>query len=135
MTERPQHRPDKGKRLHYLKIVAAVYLVGFILSAGLTYIEVKTDCEDKYIAWVACVFIILGLLQGLFELPPKRTQAGTPQVVLTVIANASNIRLDVIERLHQQIAPKFFIAVIFILTGWALKLYLPVLLETYLCGI
>lgn len=123
----------KSMRLRYIKIVALVYLIGIGLSALLGYMEVQNRCQGQYLAWVPCVFIVLGLLQSLFELPLKRVKQGTPETILRSITETCDIRLEVIEKLHHVVLPKFLIALMFILTGWGLKIYLPLLLSTFFC--
>ncbi|MDC0002844.1 hypothetical protein OAE19_00450 [Porticoccaceae bacterium] len=133
MTESPN--PVKSRRVHYLKMVALVYIIGLCLTVALAYGETVYLCQGHYIVWVPCIFIILGLLQSLFELPTKKIKVGTPAIVLKAIAGASGICLTTLVRLRQVIAPKFIIAMSFVLTGWWLKIYLPTLLERYFCAI
>lgn len=133
MTESPTL--PKSRRLHYLKMVSLVYLMGLLLTTALAYGEVANLCQGHYIVWIPCIFIILGLLQNLFELPIKKIKPGTPATVLEAIAEASGICLTTLVRLRQVIAPKFIIALSFVITGWLLKIYLPILLERYFCPI
>jgi hypothetical protein len=127
--------PPTCPRAFCLKVIAAMYLLAFIVLLYCLNQESKTNCNGGYIMLGAALFTIFGGLQGFFVLQPKAPKKDTANIVLRKIAKIREIDFDIIEQAKTVKIPKVLIGLTFIATALGVMYYKVHFLQPHFCPI